>query len=98
MEQALDILIKKHDESYHRRAAEAEAEAAAIGRQRENVRNVEGLGRLKYEIPAGAAKEWIAQEGPNVLRDPDFMKYQKRKNPHLFTKNGNRGNRVGYGD
>ena len=64
----------------------------------EDVRNVNGLGRLKYEIPEAVAKDWMHKEGHNVLRDPDFINYQRRKNPHLFTKNGGRGNRVGYGD
>jgi len=98
MEDAIDVLVEGHKESHDRRLAEAERESRHTAQNRGDVRNIQGLGRLKYEIPEAAAKEWFAKEGRNVLRDPDFINYQRRKNPHLFSQNGQRKNRVGYGD
>ena len=89
---------ERHLRNYDRRKAQAEREAQEIARSNQNTKAVKGLGQLKYEIPGSAAKEWMHQEHKDILRDPDFIKYQQKKNPELFAKQDRRRNTVGYGD
>jgi len=102
MDQVLEEIASKrarrHYSSYEQREARARAEQQEIAKGNQRTRSVKGLGQLQYEIPASVAKEWMHQEHKDVLRDPDFIKYQKRKNPDLFARHEKAENRVGYGD
>jgi|DEB0MinimDraft_4_1074332.scaffolds.fasta_scaffold103764_2 hypothetical protein len=89
---------ERHYTNYEKRNAQAEREAQEIARSNQGSRSIKGLGQLKYEIPGNVAKEWMHQEHKDILRDPDFIKYQQQKNPELFAKQDRRRNTVGYGD
>lgn len=98
LERVADREAQKHYESFDRREAEAREVAREAAKRNQSTRAVKGLGQLQYEIPATVAKEWMHKEHPDILRDPDFIKYQKRNNPDLFARSERRGNKVGYGD
>ena len=97
IEEATSILANRYKDSYAAREARAEADQRQIARQNQRTKHVKGLGGLKMEIPASVAKDWMHKEGKDVLRDPDWQRYMKRNNPHMFVEQEKRGNRVGYG-
>ena len=97
LEEAVDGLARQYERDYDRREAQAERDQRILAAQNQSCRPIKGLGELKMEIPSSVAKDWMEREGPDVLRDPDFIRYQKRKNPHMFARQEKRGNRVGYG-
>tara|TARA_R110000824_G_scaffold28180_6_gene94989 strand:+ start:143 stop:451 length:309 start_codon:yes stop_codon:yes gene_type:complete len=98
LERVADREAARHFENYDKRESEAAATVRESARRNQSTREVKGLGRLQYEIPATVAKEWMHTEHKNILRDPDFIAYQKRKNPDMFARHEKQGNRVGYGD
>lgn len=98
LERVADREAAKHYENYDRREAEARSVVTDTAKRNQSTRAVKGLGTLKYEIPANVAKEWMHKEHRDILRDPDFIAYQRRTNPDLFAKHEKQGNKVGYGD
>ena len=96
IDEAADLLARQYEGSYERREARAQAEQKAIAYGNRRSRSVKGLGELRMEVPASVAKDWQNKEHKDILRDPDFIKYQKRKNPGMFAETEKAGNRVGY--
>ncbi len=95
-DEAIDYLCDQHHASYARRSERHDREMAEIAKENQRCKNIEGLGQLKFEVPAGVANEWVHKEGKEVLHDKGWQKYMKRNHPEMFARNERNESMVGY--